>query len=113
MANYRINEKSKTISIGANLTEAEKNTIALYIAAGYKARPKSEVKSAQAKAKASEQLKKKAIEAILLNAKKEEEHKIFLEKCNTKNGGNFFKARSWYLKEVAPTIDEKYKSIKD
>ena len=107
MANYRINEKSKTISIGANLTEAEKNTIALYIAAGYKARPKSEVKSAQAKAKANEQLKKKEIEIILGKAKKEAELEKFNKLCDVKNGGNFFKARSWYLKEVAPTLENK------
>ena len=107
MANYRINEKNKTISIGANLTDAEKNTVALYLAAGYKARPKSEIKSKQAKEKANALPKKAEIETILLDNKMEKELALFREKCDSKLGGNFFKARSWYMTDIKPIIDEK------
>ena len=40
MANYKVNTKSKTISILGPLTAMEKEIIATYIAAGYKVREK-------------------------------------------------------------------------
>jgi hypothetical protein len=106
MANYRINEKNKTISIGANITEAEKNALAIYISAGYTVRAKSEIKSAQAKKKADALPKKADIIKALEKANKKAELDEFNNKCDVKNGGNFFKARSWYLKEVAPTLEK-------
>lgn len=106
MANYRINEKNKTISVGANITEAEKNALAIYISAGYTVRAKSEVKSAQAKKKADALPKKAEIIKILEDNKKAEELKIFKEMCEDKEKGNFFKARAWYLKEVKPTLEK-------
>lgn len=40
MANYKVNPKSKTISVLGSLTEMEKEIISTYIAAGYKVREK-------------------------------------------------------------------------
>ena len=42
MANYKVNPKSKTISVLDSLTEMEKEIISTYIAAGYKVREKRE-----------------------------------------------------------------------
>lgn len=42
MANYKVNPKSKTISVLGELTELEKSIISTYIAAGYKVREKRE-----------------------------------------------------------------------
>ena len=40
MANYKVNEKSKTISVSATLTEIERAIISTYITNGYKVKEK-------------------------------------------------------------------------
>lgn len=40
MANYKVNEKSKTISVSGNLTDIERGIISTYISNGYKVKEK-------------------------------------------------------------------------
>ena len=40
MANYKVNEKSKTISVSGNLTDIERSIISTYISNGYKVKEK-------------------------------------------------------------------------
>ena len=42
MANYKVNEKSKTISVSGALTEIERGIISTYILNGYKVKEKRE-----------------------------------------------------------------------
>ncbi|MBO5106207.1 MAG: hypothetical protein J6C29_04855 [Clostridia bacterium] len=47
MANYKVNEKSKTISVSGALTEIERGIISTYILNGYKVKEKREATAAR------------------------------------------------------------------
>ena len=47
MANYKVNEKSKTISVSDTLTEIERGIISTYILNGYKVKEKREATAAR------------------------------------------------------------------
>ena len=105
MANYKVNEKSKTISVSGELTPIEKNIIATYIASGYKVREKKD---------AVNRIKYADIEVYLKNNKKEdvlkefdeEQKKEIVDKNGKKRKGGYLVALKWFKKEHADIYAE-------
>lgn len=108
MANYKVNEKSKTISVSGELTPIEKNIVEAYIASGYKVREKKD---------AVNRVKYADIEVYLKNNDKEdvlkafdaEQKKEIVDKNGKKRKGGYLVALKWFKENHADT----YKEIKE
>lgn len=100
MANYKVNEKSKTISVFGELTPIEKNILATYIESGYRVREKKE---------AANRIKYADIEVYLKNNKKEDVLKKFddkqaeqiVDKNGNKRKGGYLVALKWFKENYA------------
>lgn len=93
---YSLNPDKKTITINDKVkaSAADQKDIALYVAAGYIIKHKSE-KRAKAAAKRADSLTDAAIKAALKDDKKALETYEAIKKQSGKGGG-FFAARKWY-----------------
>ena len=108
MANYKINEKSKTISVSAELTKLEESIISTYIKNGYAVKEKRKSNAAAVSNEdilayyedKKDEAGKKAYEAV-------KEEKI-TDKNGKKRKGGFLVALKWFKKNNP----EAYEAIK-
>lgn len=95
MANYKLNTEKKIIIVDDNnITSAEKADVAMYVAAGYVIKHKSEKRAAAAKGRAETLSKKDILDALEANPEAKE---TFENICKGKGTGKgFFAAKKWY-----------------
>lgn len=100
---YKVNNKTKTISIDASVTPTpeEKEFVTTLIAGGYKPVRKSATKSIKATARASED--KAITKAVVTEWAKENGREAELKTIMTGRGEGhgWFAAKSWYKAETA------------
>lgn len=102
MANFNVNEKSRTISVEGPLTTLEREIIGTYVMGGYKVKEKRISKVIR--------LQRKDIEAYLkgkplLEEFKEKEKVKILDKNGTARDSGFLKAMSWLKENHYKTYD--------
>lgn len=95
MPNYKLNTEKKIIIIDDNnITSVEKDDVAMYVAAGYTIKHKSEKRSAAAKGRAETLTKESILKALKANTEAKE---TFENICKGKGTGKgFFAAKKWY-----------------
>ena len=108
MANYKVNEVSKTICVSGELTAIEKNILATYIASGYRVREKKETKKRVGYTDIKVYLKNKEKEDILAAFDKKAKEKI-VDKNGKEREGGYLVALKWFKENHA----EEYNEIKE
>lgn len=106
MANYKINEKSKTVSVSGPLTEIERGILSTYILNGYKIKEKRATSASRiANVDIENYLKEKNDNATLEAYKAQKEKKIVDKNGKTRTAG-FLVALKWFKEKHKDAYDE-------
>lgn len=111
MANYRKNDKAKTITINGKLTDGEKETIAIYLSQGYEVKPgkeKTESKKTRSAIKNSdiEAYFEKAGDKAGLTKYNAEKEKKYTDKNGVERKQGFLFALKWFKANYAEAYEE-------
>ena len=102
MANFNVNEKSRTISVEGPLTTVEREIIGTYVMGGYKVKEKRISKVIRLQRKDIEEHLKN--NPLLVEFKKKEKEKT-LDKNGKLRESGFLKAMSWLKEKHYETYD--------
>ena len=109
MANYKVNEKSKTISVSGALTEIERGIISTYILNGYKVKEKREATAARVSNEDIIAYFDEKKDAEGKKAYEAEKSKKIKDKNGKERAAGFLVALKWFKTNHA----EAYKAIAD
>ena len=104
MANFNVNEKSRTISVEGPLTTLEREIIGTYVMGGYKVKEKRISKVIRLQRKDIEKYLKEKNKPLLKEFEEKEKAKI-LDKNGTARDSGFLKAMSWLKEKNFKTYD--------
>lgn len=109
MANYKVNEKSKRITVSGKLTEIEQQIIGVYLSQGFKVSEKTKKRIVEADIKSylSKNDKKDVIEAF----DKKKEAKI-TDKNGKERKGGYLVALKWFKENHSDLYEAVKKSKK-
>lgn len=118
MANYRKNDKAKTITINGKLTNGEKEAIGIYMAQGYTVKPgkeKAENKKKRSAIKDGDIVAyfEKAGDKDGLTKYKAEKEKKYKDKNDVERKQGFLFALKWFKENYEDAYNEMKKALKE